>query len=119
MNWGFHRSLRDCGIEVSILLSRQARDFTKVSGQLAKTDQVNARPLAAFGAVFFAKLQTTKPGSAFVEHLAGLLAACDQLVDFIAASCHCADDLNNLLANTELKATAAEKESPLRAAAMR
>jgi transposase len=37
------------GLPVAIINPRQARDFAKATGQLAKTDQVDAAVLAAFG----------------------------------------------------------------------
>ncbi len=40
------------GYELSVLNPRQARDFAKATGQLAKTDRVDAKMLAIFGTVF-------------------------------------------------------------------
>jgi len=37
------------GLPVAVINPRQARDFAKATGQLAKTDRVDARVLAAFG----------------------------------------------------------------------
>ncbi len=36
------------GLPVAVINPRQARDFAKATGQLAKTDQVDAAVLAAF-----------------------------------------------------------------------
>ena len=43
------RSLRDRGVTVVVLHPRQARDVARATGQLAKTDRVDARMLVAFG----------------------------------------------------------------------
>ena len=43
-------ALRARGIAVSIVNPRQVRDFAKATGQLAKTDRIDARVLADFGA---------------------------------------------------------------------
>jgi transposase len=42
--------LAEAGQPVVVINPRQARDFAKATGQLAKTDRVDARVLAAFGA---------------------------------------------------------------------
>ena len=42
--------LADAGWPVVVINPRQARDFAKATGQLAKTDRIDARVLAAFGA---------------------------------------------------------------------
>ncbi len=44
-------ALMDAGFEVAIVNPRQPRDFAKSTGQLAKTDMIDARILAHFGAV--------------------------------------------------------------------
>lgn len=41
--------LTDAGFEVAVVNPRQVRDFARATGQLAKTDAVDARVLAAFG----------------------------------------------------------------------
>ena len=46
------RSLRDRGVTVVVLNPRQARDVARATGQLAKTDRVDARMLVAFGEAF-------------------------------------------------------------------
>ncbi|MHC4108987.1 MAG: IS110 family RNA-guided transposase [Planctomycetota bacterium] len=43
-------ALRACGVAVCIVNPRQVRDFAKATGQLAKTDRIDARVLAHFGA---------------------------------------------------------------------
>lgn len=44
-------SLMDGGFEVAVVNPRQPRDFARATGQLAKTDAIDARILAQFGAV--------------------------------------------------------------------
>ena len=44
-------ALMDAGFEVAVVNPRQPRDFAKSTGQLAKTDRIDARILAQFGAV--------------------------------------------------------------------
>lgn len=44
-------ALMEAGFEVAVVNPRQPRDFAKASGQLAKTDAIDARILAQFGAV--------------------------------------------------------------------
>ena len=106
MHRGLHRSLHDRGFEVCVVNPRQARDFAKASGRMAKTDRVDARVLADFGAAF-ADLPATKPGSAFVEALADLLAAREQLVDSAASVRQCLSEMNCPDAQAELEAAAA------------
>lgn len=43
--------LASIGLQVAVINPRQARDFAKATGQLAKTDQVDAAVLAAFAKV--------------------------------------------------------------------
>ena len=42
-------ALAAAGIAVAVINPRQVRDFARASGQLAKTDQLDARVLALFG----------------------------------------------------------------------
>jgi len=44
-------ALMEAGYEVAVVNPRQPRDFAKANGQLAKTDKIDARILAQFGAV--------------------------------------------------------------------
>ncbi len=44
-------ALMDAGLQVAVVNPRQPRDFAKASNQLAKTDKIDARILAWFGAV--------------------------------------------------------------------
>ncbi len=45
------QSLHDRGFAVCVINPRQPRDFAKASGELAKTDRIDAKVLAAFDAV--------------------------------------------------------------------
>jgi transposase len=44
-------ALQAAGLSVAVVNPRQARDFARSMGRLAKTDSVNARMLADFAAV--------------------------------------------------------------------
>lgn len=52
--------LMDAGYEVAVVNPRLPRDFAKATGQLAKTDAIDARVLAQFGAVIGAR-KSEKP----------------------------------------------------------
>lgn len=45
-------ALRDRGLAVSVVNPRQIRDFARAAGQLAKTDAIDARVIARYGALF-------------------------------------------------------------------
>ncbi|WP_029889140.1 IS110 family transposase [Polycyclovorans algicola] len=71
------------GIAVAVINPRQVRDFARASGQLAKTDQIDAQVLALFGL----RLQPQPrnlPDAAALE-LADKLARRSQLVEMSAA----------------------------------
>ena len=106
MHRGLRRSPRDRGFEVCVVNPRQARDFARASGRMAKTDRVDARVLADFGAAF-AELPATEPGSAFVETLADLLVAREQLVDSASSARQCLKEMNCADERAELEAAAA------------
>ena len=80
MHRDLHRSMHDSGFEVCVVNPRQSRDFAKATGQLAKTDGVDARMLAAFG-VAFGDLPATDPKSAFTETLGDLLVMREKFVE--------------------------------------
>jgi transposase len=52
--------LRAHGVAVSIVNPRQVRDFAKATGQLAKTDRLDARVLAHFGETLRPRVTATK-----------------------------------------------------------
>jgi len=71
--------LAEAGLPVSRLNPRQVRDFAKATGQLAKTDRMDAKILAAFA-------QTLKPASTVIagkerQELGALVGRRRQLVD--------------------------------------
>ena len=66
------RALRGAGVVFSRVNPRQARDFAKACGQLAKTDRVDARNLARMGAAL--QPAATRPACAEQEALAALVA---------------------------------------------
>ena len=81
MHRGVHRSLHDRGFEVFVINPRQSRNFAKALGELAKTDRVDARILAAYGRILSDAVAPTAPLSAFVDELSDLLVMREQLVD--------------------------------------
>jgi transposase len=75
--------LAAAALPVVVVNPRQVRDFAKATGRLAKTDALDARVLAAFGAAVKPALRPL-PGEAALE-LAELLTRRRQLVDMLAA----------------------------------
>jgi len=76
-------ALRARGIAVSIVNPRQVRDFAKATGQLAKTDQIDARVLAQYGAAV--QPRVTVALSTEVQAVRALLDRRRQLVGTRAA----------------------------------
>ncbi len=74
------QSLHDRGFAVCVVNPRQSRDFAKASGELAKTDRVDARILAAFGAAFPA-MPATAPADVTIDRLRDMLVLREALVD--------------------------------------
>lgn len=74
------QSLHDNGFEACVINPRQCRDFAKASGRQAKTDRVDARVLAEFGAAF-AELPTAQPRGEFLDRLGDMLVVRERLVD--------------------------------------
>ena len=81
MHRGVHRSLHDRGFAVFVINPRQSRDFAKALGELAKTDRVDARILAAYGAILSDAAAPTAPLGAFVDELSDLMVMRERLVD--------------------------------------
>ena len=65
-------------VPLSVINPRQVRDFARSRGILAKTDKLDARVLADFGAANTPKADTPTP--AHLQRLSSLLAARDHLV---------------------------------------
>lgn len=76
-------SLMDAGFEVAIVNPRQPRDFAKATGQLAKTDAIDARILAQFGAVIGPRVSEKPSQNQMI--LDELVARRRQLVQMITA----------------------------------
>ena len=74
------QSLHDRGFSVCVVNPRQSRDFAKAGGELAKTDRVDARVLAAFGAAFPA-MPATAPADVAIDRLRDMLVLREALVD--------------------------------------
>src|SRR5262249_40554427 len=71
--------LRARGIAVVVVSPRHVRDFAKATGQLAKTDRLDARVLAHFGAALM--LRVTLARASDVDALRALLDRRRQLVE--------------------------------------
>jgi transposase len=71
--------LRARGVAVSVVNPRQVRDFAKATGQLAKTDRLDARVLAHFGAALTPRETVAKAIDA--EALRALIDRRRQLVE--------------------------------------
>jgi transposase len=76
-------ALQQAGIAVAVVNPRQARDFARAHGRLAKTDAIDARILARFGAVLRpTPLPAIDPS---LEALGGLVARRRQIVEMLVA----------------------------------
>ncbi len=74
-------ALESAGIDYARVNPRQAREFARASGRLAKTDKVDARVLASMGEAL--DLQPTPIRSAARRRLADLIARRDDIVAMI------------------------------------
>ena len=74
------QSLHDRGFPAVVVNPRQSRDFAKAGGEMAKTDRVDARVLAAFGTAFPA-MPATAPADVTIDRLRDLLVMREALVD--------------------------------------
>lgn len=75
--------LATAGLPVAVINPRQARDFAKAIGVLAKTDQVDAAVLARFGEAVKPALRPVKDGE--LRQLEDVLTRRRQLVDMVTA----------------------------------
>ena len=84
---GYERALVaeliDAGYQVAVVNPRQARDFAKASGKLAKTDRIDASVLAHFGQAFELRTQAKIPEKQL--ELQDLVARRRQLVELRTA----------------------------------
>jgi transposase len=82
---GYERALRDAleadGVAYARVNPRQAREFARATGRLAKTDRVDAAVLAHMGAAL--KLRSTPPRDPARARLAELVARRDDLVQAV------------------------------------
>ncbi len=74
------QSLHARGFATLVVNPRQARDLPKAAGALGRTDRVDARILAAFGAAF-PEMPATAPASAAIDRLRDMLVLRDRPVD--------------------------------------
>ena len=75
-------ALHAVGLPVALVNPRQVRDFAKATGQFAKTDRLDARVLAHFGAALKPPVRPLK--SEEEQELDALRGRRDQLVDMLA-----------------------------------
>lgn len=68
-----HRSLHQAGFAVAVVNPHRSREFAGAMGQLAKTDRIDARTLAVYGAAL--KPTPTLPSPAALAELAELVMA--------------------------------------------
>lgn len=80
------RALVEAGLPVIVVNPRQVRDFAKATGQLAKTDRLDAQVLALFAARVQPPVRP-HPDAATTE-LAALLARRRQVLDMLTAERH-------------------------------
>jgi transposase len=71
------------GLPVSVVNPRQVRDFARATGQLAKTDAIDARVLARFGEAVRPELRVLP--DAATQELAALVARRRQLIEMLTA----------------------------------
>ena len=60
-------ALAAAGLRVSVINPRQARDFARCMGKLAKTDRIDAQALCSFAALLDAQYSMTCPTPPSVE----------------------------------------------------
>lgn len=76
-------TLAAADLPVTVVNPRQVRDFAKATGQLAKTDLIDARVLAHFAAAIDPQPRPSKSEAA--QHLEALLARRRQVVEMLVA----------------------------------
>jgi transposase len=76
-------ALATAGLPVVVINPRQARDFAKATGQLAKTDQIDAGVLAQFAEMVRPPVRALADED--TRHLETLLGRRDQLLDMLQA----------------------------------
>lgn len=76
-------SLAKAGLWVARINPRQARSFARATGQLAKTDGLDARMLAEMAAVFHARLRRHTAAAPWQQELKGWLRRRNQVTEAI------------------------------------
>ena len=95
-------TLSAADLPVIVVNPRQVRDFAKATGQLAKTDLIDAQVLAHFAAAIDPQPRPSK--SAAAQHLEALLARRRQVVEMLVAE-------KNRLANNRDRAVVKDLKS--------
>jgi transposase len=73
--------LQHAGLPIVVVNAKRVRDFAKATGQLAKTDKLDARVLAHFGAALRPALRVMQTEQE--EHLTALLTRRRQILDML------------------------------------
>jgi transposase len=73
--------LSQAGLPVALVNAKRVRDFAKATGQIAKTDKLDARVLAHFAAAIRPELRSLRKEEE--EHLTALLTRRRQIVDML------------------------------------
>lgn len=76
-------AIADAGLWVARINPRQGRDFARATGQLAKTDGLDARMLAEMAAVFYDRLRQHRPIDPWQAELRGWLRRRHQVTEAI------------------------------------
>lgn len=76
-------AIADAGLWVARINPRQGRDFARATGQLAKTDGLDARMLAEMAAVFYDRLRQHRPIDPWQAQLRGWLRRRHQVTEAI------------------------------------
>ena len=98
-------ALSDAGLPVCVINPRQSRDFAKATGELAKTDRVDARVLAEFGRALRPSVRPL--ASADARQLREILDRRGQILEMLLAE-------KNRLQRTESKTVITSLQSHIR-----
>lgn len=99
------------GFAVAVVNARQARDFARATGLLAKTDRIDAKMLAHFGTAVSLRIEPLQDPQR--EELEALLMRRRQLVDMLAAERQRLAQAHHKRVLKDLKATIAFLEKHL------
>jgi len=101
------QSLRQAGLTVHVVDPKRVRHYARAAGQRAKTDRIDARMIAAFGAAFLLGRSAgiADAGNPARQMLSDLVAARQALIDHRTTLQQQADALPPGLAKRELLAT--------------